>query len=155
MSTVGIKSSSLRARSVNTVRLSELMEEAQRLEIAARIRQLREESPYSQQGVADKLNITLRAYQKLEQRGTTRWERAEELAGIYNVTPAWIWSGKEKLPTPDVTGALGDASVHQKLDEILARFDLLEARLAADEIGRRSEPESRPSRKAGREATGR
>lgn len=93
-------------RTGNTLRLHHLMEETQRLEIAERIRQLRERSPFTQPEVAEKLEIGLRAYQKLEERGTTKWERCEELARIYEVDPGWIWDGREKGPTPDVIGTL-------------------------------------------------
>ncbi len=59
------------------------MEEAQRLEIAERITELRERSPFTQPQVAAKLGIGLRAYQKLEDRGTTKFERCQELAAIH------------------------------------------------------------------------
>lgn len=77
------------------------MDEKQRLEIAERIRELRERSPLTQPQIAERLHLTLRGYQKLEQRGTTKYERAQELADIHGVDPDWIWDGREKGPTPD------------------------------------------------------
>jgi transcriptional regulator with XRE-family HTH domain len=99
------------------------VEEAQKLEIAKRIRLLRERSPFGQREIADRLGIGLRAYQKVEAKGTTRMERCEELAEIHNVTAAWIWSGKKKLPAPDVLSALEDDS--DRLDKIEDKLDFL------------------------------
>lgn len=104
------------------------MEEAQRLEIAERIRELRERSPYTQPLVAEKLGIGLRAYQKMEAQGTTKWERCEELADIYDVDARWIWDGTESGETPDLLGALNDGAaakldrIEKKLDEVLRRL---------------------------------
>lgn len=89
------------------------MEEQQKLEIAARIKMLREVGPYKQPEIADKLGIGLRGYQKLEVKGTTQHERCQELfaihrdwllerPGLEHVTAAWIWDGRDaKSPTPD------------------------------------------------------
>lgn len=82
------------------------MDETHKLGIGARIRQLREGSPYKQQTVADKLGIGLRAYQKLEEVGTTRYERCEELAKIFDVDPEWIWDGEKRDGTPDLMGQI-------------------------------------------------
>lgn len=134
------------------------MDEARKLEIGERIRRLREESPYKQQAVADKLGIGLRAYQKLEEVGTTRWERCEELAEIFEVDPYWIWTGHEKGAAPDIMGTLnGDdrlGRIEKKLDDVLARLDLFEARLHAASLGQQSFGEREQSREGVREARG-
>jgi transcriptional regulator with XRE-family HTH domain len=101
------------------------VEEAQKLDIAKRIRLLRERSPLGQREIAERLGITLRAYQKVEARGTTKMERCEELAEIHDVTAAWIWSGKKRLPAPDVLSDLGDDS--DQLDRIEDKLDFLTA----------------------------
>jgi transcriptional regulator with XRE-family HTH domain len=115
---------SLRTRPQSTLSLTLLVQETQRLEMGHRIAALRERSPFTQPQVAEKLGIGLRAYQKLEARGTTKYERCEEIADLHagwaaddpdwaHLNAAWIWgvgpvrSGE----TPDVIGALhGDAN---------------------------------------------
>lgn len=111
------------------------MEERQRLEIAQRIRELRDRSPYTQPQVAEKLGIGLRAYQKLEAHGTTKWERCEELAAIFeNTTTRWIWDGTDTAP--DLLGQLGGdanerlARIEEALGEVLANQSNLQANQA-------------------------
>lgn len=120
-------------RTTDTFRRQLLMAE-QRAEIAARITELRERSPYTQPQIAEKLGITLRAYQRLELRGTTKFARCEELAAIHSawtkgsaswshVTAEWIWDGRI-VPdeTPDLIAVLPPAwatRMEAKLDALL------------------------------------
>ena len=97
-----------------------LMEHQQRLEIAARIRDLRERSPFRQQDVADRVGVELRTYQKWEQKGTG-WENLEKLAEVYGTTAEAIWKGE----TPDLTATF-NGSVPQELQ---AQLDSIEAKL--------------------------
>jgi len=106
------------------------MDEAQKLEIGARIRQLRERSPYKQQAVADKLGIGLRAYQKLEEVGTTRYERCEELADIFEVEPMWIWEGRERGSTPDLFAPFGGSEPSARLSQIESALADVQEQLA-------------------------
>lgn len=132
-----VKRPSKSATGAGTV-LASLMEETQRLQIAQRVRELREQSPFSQQEMADKLGISLRAYQKLEHNGLQRWKRAEELGEIFEVDPGWIWHGqKDPIPTEDVEDLL-----HQ----ILGRLDEIESRLRANA---QRKPKASPRRRAG------
>ena len=135
-------------RTTSTFRLQELMEEEQKLRIGERITLLRERSPYGQPQIADKLDIGLRAYQKLEAVGTTKYERCEEIAEIHSswtkrdprwkhVNADWIWDGRAApAETPDVLGALSPngsaadlkADVDRLLSELdAARLEVLEA----------------------------
>jgi transcriptional regulator with XRE-family HTH domain len=109
------------------------MEEQQRLEMAQRITDLRERSPFTQPVIADKLGIGLRAYQKLEQRGTTSFERCQEIYEIHrewtsrqadwsHVDSDWIWDGRTRAETPDLMGALLPAT---------SQLDRIETMLAA------------------------
>lgn len=86
------------------------MDEAARLRMGQRITRLRERSPYTQPTVAEKLGVGLRAYQKLEARGTTKFERCEEIAKIHakwakrskdfsHADAQWIWDGIVPLET--------------------------------------------------------
>ncbi len=123
---------SKRTRHGFTLSADQLMEEAARREMGGRIRELRERSPYKQQHMADKLNVGLRMYQRIEQRGTTEWERVQQIAEIHGSDPHWVWDGEEKGPVPDVIGRLDGSSgqlarMEGKLDQLL---DLIEERLA-------------------------
>ena len=118
------------------MRLDSLMEEAQRLEIAERITELRERSPFTQPQVATKLGIGLRAYQKLEDRGTTKFDRCQELADIhaewmatdpdYSALDAtWIWNGRSRDAVPDpFAGAPSQLDrIEQALADLAERLD--------------------------------
>lgn len=137
--TQGVNRPSQFAGNAPSVRLQFVMDEAHRLQIAARIADLRERSPLTQPKIAERLGIGLRAYQKLEEKGTTKWERVEELAEIHGVTPHYIWDGTEQGPTPDVLAELngaGDlAALRESVDQL--RGELLAAvHEASDEIER-------------------
>lgn len=84
-----------------TLRLRVALDELQRAQRAERIKQLREESPYTQEALSDKLGITVRAYQAWEEGGGIKWENLENLAEIHSVDIQWIHRGQERGPTPD------------------------------------------------------
>jgi transcriptional regulator with XRE-family HTH domain len=116
------------------------MEERQRLEIGDRIRTLRERSRWTQPRLANKLGLSLSGYQKLEQRGTTKWERVEQIAEIHEVDPNWIWEGTERGKTPNLLAQLetSDAeSLSERLAEALEILHSIQAALAAVDLGRR------------------
>lgn len=131
---------SRRTRPGSTLRLDSLMEEAQRLEIAERITELRERSPFTQPQVAAKLGIGLRAYQKLEDRGTTKFERCQELAAIHaewmatdpdysGLDATWLWNGRRRdaVPDPFARGPSQLDRIEQALADISERLDALGA----------------------------
>jgi transcriptional regulator with XRE-family HTH domain len=120
------------------------MEERQRLEIAERIRVLRERSPYTQPDVAEKLGIKLRGYQKLEKEGTTKFDRCEAIYEIHKpwiaddpewayVSAGWIWDGKER-GSADLSDALSEAEPASpaKLEKMLQEVLDQQAQLIAD-----------------------
>lgn len=123
------------------------MEEEQRREIGERITQLRERSPFTQPDVAGKLGIGLRAYQKLERTGTTKYERCEELAKIHaewtrdstdwqHVSADWIWDGRmPRSEAPDLMGSLNGERT--QLDRIEALLLDIRERLRPDEEDQR------------------
>jgi transcriptional regulator with XRE-family HTH domain len=80
------------AKSVDSLR-DQLMEQAQRFEMGARIKALRERSPWTQPEVAEKLGLGLRGYQEIEVRGTTKWDHVRRLAEIHDADAGWIWEG--------------------------------------------------------------
>lgn len=114
--------------------LATLVEAQQRLEMARRVRDLRERSPFTQPRIAEELGIGLRAYQKLEAEGTTKWERVEELATIHwgwakddpeygYVSAGWIWDGKDRRKTPDLMRSLDGAGQLDRIEESLERVE--------------------------------
>jgi transcriptional regulator with XRE-family HTH domain len=150
---------SRKSRTGSTFRLHLLMEERTRLEIGERITQLRERSPYTQPEVADKLGIGLRAYQKLEKEGTTRYERCQELANIHeewagadpdwnHVSAGWIWDGRERDSKADLMGSLKQAEGTPSIQGVEAQIAALRAELLAAVGVVRSELEDLRSQKA-------
>jgi transcriptional regulator with XRE-family HTH domain len=102
------------------------MEEQHRLEIASRITELREKSRWTQPEIADQLGLSLRGYQKIEEKGTSKFERAEEIAEIHGVDPNWIWDGEERKASPDPFATGSTATVGELRAEIRAlRHELL------------------------------
>lgn len=142
-----------------------LMDAEERQQVAAHIIELRERSPYTQPIMADKLGISLRGYQKLEENGTQSYERCKELVAIHRVwarrdphwqhlDAEWIYTGRGDPAdhgvndTPDLMLALSRASggVPAVLAEQLERLngeigDLRDAvlHLTADNLRLRTE----------------
>lgn len=84
-----------RPRPVNTFP-PELVEQARKLLIGRRLVDARERSRFTQANIADHLGISTRAYQKVEQKGTTSYERCEQVAGfveVQRVTAEWLYEG--------------------------------------------------------------
>lgn len=123
------------------------MQAQQKLEIADRIKDLRERSPYKQEAIANKLGLKLRSYQKLEAKGTEDFERCEALYEIHkewasvdpewaHMSAGWIWDGRDRRKGADLSDLLKAAEpndlslVEQKLNEAL---ELLHAHIAATE----------------------
>ena len=111
----GVIQPSRNERSLTSFSLETLMDEIKRREMGRRIHDLRERSYFTQPQVAERLGIGLRAYQKLEVRGTTKLERVEQLAEIFNVSADWIWDGHEAKP-----------DLAERLQAIEHRVNLLE-----------------------------
>ena len=141
------------ARTASTFRLNLLMEEQQRLEIGARIKELRERSPHKQPYVAARLHIGTRAYQKVENKGTTSYERCQAIAKIHahwthdhpdwkHATADWLWDGRmPAAETPDLLGALAGGAraqldrIEQRLDAIYGLIKPTDAATVEEELG--------------------
>lgn len=83
---------------------SALMEQAEKLRIGQRIADARERSRWTQENIADHLGLTVRGYQKVEEKGTTSYERCEVLAAFLDVpgvTPLWLYEGRGAGPGGD------------------------------------------------------
>lgn len=93
-------------RTASTFELQMLRDQVRRRELAARMRTLREESPYTQEAIADKIGLKLRSYQKAEQTGGISYEKLQALAGVHEVDFDWLLKGSEKGPAPDLLATM-------------------------------------------------
>lgn len=116
----------------------DLVEQARKLAIGRRIADARERSRWTQENIADHLGLSTRGYQKVEERGTTSFERCEKLADFFDVegvTAAWLWEARGQGPALSPLDALGPPAGH--LDRIEAKLDDaldLLRRLAGDDL---------------------
>lgn len=94
------------------------MEAQRREDLAARIKELREPRP--QQAIADKVGVSLRAYQAWEAGGGISWENLEQLAKALGVTEEYL-----------LYGEAGDrARTSTQLQRIETKLDALTAAVA-------------------------
>ena len=86
------------------------MEADQKRQIGDRVRELRENSRYTNETLAQAVGVSARAVGKwIEGKGISR-DSAEKVAEVFDVDPDWLWSGRERV-APDLMGALsGPAS---------------------------------------------
>lgn len=106
--------SSQRPRSLST-----LLDQMADLQRGARIKELRHANHLKQPAVAERVPVTLRAYQEWEAGGGIAWENVKALAKIFGVDPDYILSGpKAETPSLPRVGQLD--RIEQKLDQLLA-----------------------------------
>lgn len=128
--------------------------EQDRGDVAARIRDLRGRVP--QQLVADRVGVTLRAYQAWEAGGGIGWENLRKLAKHYSVTEEFILYGSDDAPpTPSQLeriehGIARLERIEHKLDALLAHFGLSEVSDPAELLEQELADASRPSPRRGR-----
>jgi len=104
-----------------------LMTEDERADIAARIKELRENSPYTQPEIAAKVGIGLRGYQKWEKVGVN-YSNAEKLAEIYGVSANFIMKGPDRDETPDPF-ANGSGGLRDEVSALDERITQIEAKV--------------------------
>lgn len=103
--------------------LAQMLKDRERREhVAARIRQLWEESGRTEPEIAEEIGLSLRGYQKAKQTGGISREKLEKLAEFHDVTPEWILTGREKGQTPDPFATM-NGSVPQELQVQLDRIE--------------------------------
>lgn len=122
--------STLRLHLLHALEQQELMDDQRKREIGARIRELRVDSPYTQQAVADRVGVTLRALQKWEQGRGITYENVERVANVFDVDVDYVLKGVAK-PAPNLIGGMNPEPnrlnvIEQLLREILSRLDVLE-----------------------------
>ncbi len=99
------------------------------VERGERIKALREQLHITQPVIADRVGVTLRAYQEWEAGGGIQWENAKRLGKVLGATPDYLMSG-DPLPTPDLTATLS-GDVGRKLSDLEEQVRLLRAELLA------------------------
>jgi transcriptional regulator with XRE-family HTH domain len=92
------------------------MEEERQREVGARIKELR--GPRPQPLVADKVGVTLRAYQAWEAGGGIAWENLQRLAEFFAVSENFLLYGAE---TPEGPQTQLDR-IERQLAEVLRRL---------------------------------
>lgn len=112
-------------RSITTLRAQ--MEDLARGE---RIKTLRTARRLTQPAVVELLRqkagapvVTLRGYQAWEGGGGIRWDNAKVLAGVFDVDPEYIMSGRETADTPDLSLVQG-AAREEQLEGVSAEFSV-------------------------------
>lgn len=107
-----------------TVRLQQLMEQQQRIEIGQRIKELREASPQTNRSISEHVGVGERAVANwIAGKTGIEYDNAKRVAELFGVDVQWLWEG-EKRPAPDVLGALdGQPDIPAKLEEISAQLD--------------------------------
>jgi len=98
------------------------LEEQQRSERAGRIKKLREESPFTQEAVADRVGVKLRTYQKWEEGGGITWVHLESLASLHDVEVQWIHRGEQRTSDPVELRELLDRVLDEQAN-LLAKLD--------------------------------
>lgn len=114
-------------------------------EICQRIRKARKEAGLTQEDAANLLSVTTRAYQNYE-RDRVPFRSLEKVARLFGVTQEWLLRGDPPASDPPANAELlraaadgiaelsrSQESVHDRLDEVLARLARIEAGLSPGE----------------------
>lgn len=91
------------SRSANTVRLRWLMTEQRKLEIAARLRELYEESGETYLSIADALGVrerTVASWLSPTSPEPISYKSAKKFAEHFNRSIDWLWRGEEDIRVP-------------------------------------------------------
>lgn len=113
------------ARRGSTFALQMLRDQQRRLELAERMKSLREESPYTQQAIADQIGLQLRSYQKAEQTGGISYDRLQKLAALHGVDFDWLLKGESRGATPDLLGSDSQNGIAGRLERIEVALNAL------------------------------
>lgn len=111
-----------RPRGAGTVRLKWLMNEQQKLEIGARLRELRDNSPETNRSIGDHVGVAERtvAAWASGRQGLT-YDHAQKVAELFDVDLDWFWRGKKREANGnDLLDSLKNAEGESQLDRIEA-----------------------------------
>lgn len=132
-----------------TDRREALMDELRRIKIGERLKELREDAAMTQPQVAERADVSFRAYQDWEYgKSGTDIEQYEKLARVFGVPVTEILVSENGEP-------IWVEGLRDQLAEVLDRLDLLEAELAATLIDQQSESATPPPEADAAEAAGR
>jgi transcriptional regulator with XRE-family HTH domain len=88
-----------------------------------RIKELREGRHLTQPALADRVGVTLRAYQEWEAGGGIQWDNAKRLAKALCVTPDFVMNG-QKPDTPRVLNGL-NSETRETLERLEANQETI------------------------------
>lgn len=120
-------------------------------QICERIKQARKAAGFTQEDMANLLNVTTRAYQNYE-RDRVPFRSLTKIASLASVSEAWLLQGEPKqeiLAQAELLRGVADGIVElerssehvlQQLDEALARLGTIEAALLPPGDARRTDP---------------
>lgn len=128
----------------NSLRLRALMEEQHKTEIAARLRQLRDDSEETNRSIADYCGVgerTVAGWLSPSHPAGLSYKNAKKVAELFEADVDWIWRGRGKGETPDVMGTLASEAIAADLNEL--RDGLADAlELLADVAARQVEADA-------------
>jgi transcriptional regulator with XRE-family HTH domain len=115
-----------------------LTDDERKRRVGARLRDLRQHSPYTQEAIAEHIGVTLRAYQKMEQTGGMSYPNRVKLADLFKVDIGVLYDepATEVITLDDRLARLEHAvsrleNIEQQLNHVLANqqvaLDLLRA----------------------------
>lgn len=105
-----------------------LLSQVADLQRGERIKELRDARHLTQPVMAERVDVTLRAYQNWEAGGGMKWENAQRLAKTFGVTPDYIMSG-EPRETPNLFERNGEPSQLDRIELELAAITRATAEL--------------------------
>lgn len=106
------------------------MDAQRKAEIAARIKQLRVDSPYTQDKIAGLVGLGVRGYQKWEEAGSISHENAEKLAEIHAEWTNGLVTVEYIMGKSDTMKALEALNAATQFDAIEARLERIETALS-------------------------
>lgn len=105
------------------------MEQQQKIDIAARLRDLRDNSVETNRSIGDHVGVGERSVANWMAGDTgMKYENAVAVAELFDVSVNWLWAGdeEERGPTPDPFARNGLSPLDSMLTEIAARLRSIE-----------------------------
>lgn len=87
--------------SATTVRLRQLVDSQQKIEIGLRIKELRDNSAETSRSIADYCDVSVEAVRNWIAGKGISYDNAQKVADLFKRDVDWIWRGREKGATPD------------------------------------------------------
>lgn len=129
------------SRSASTVRLRWLVTEQRKLEIAARLRELYEESDETYLSIAEAIDVrerTVASWLSPTKPEPISYKSAKKVAGLFGVSIDWLWRGEEGIRVP--------ADFMERFAELERQVEEMRATRAVDAATQASQKSQRQSR---------